>query len=344
MQAISCTGANAFELVSSPLPEVGDDEVLVKVSACGICGSDKMLLEGAFFHIPTLKRPIVPGHEVVGQITKTGKDVQGTFVEGDRVVIDPLHPCEQCFHCRRGSGNHCERLGSLGWTRSGGYSNYVTTPSKSVHKISDKISDDEATLIEPLACAVHVMEMLELQPGAEVLVLGAGPSGLLISQLCKVSGASRVVLASNKGMKMDMAKNIDAAHEYLELDRSGSDADRDLQWKTLGEANPYGFDAVIECTGDMATTNKAINFVRRKGTLCLYGVYTSGQFQFPPAQLVLMEIKLVGAFSQAGAFPRAIEYMESGKINVKGMVRRFLTTDSLNYGFTTMMVVFSTLR
>ncbi|KAF5352209.1 hypothetical protein D9758_009186 [Tetrapyrgos nigripes] len=326
MQAISCTGANTFELTSLPLPDVEDDEVLLKVLACGICGSDKLLLEGAFFHLPHMKAPIVPGHEIVGKIAKTGKDVPVVFREGVRVVIDPILACGQCFYCRQGHRNHCEHLGSLGLTRSGGYSDFVIASSKNVYKISDDISDEEATLIEPLSNAVHVLEQLELKSGAEVLVLGAGPSGLLISQLCKVNGASRVVLASNKGMKMDMAKNIDAAHEYLELERNGSDADRDLQWKAFREANPYGFDAVVECTGDMATTNKAINFVRRKGTLCLYGVYVNGQFQFPPYQLVRMEIKLVGAFGQTGAFPRAIEYMESGKINVKGMVRLLLSS------------------
>ncbi|THU83064.1 NADP+-dependent D-mannitol dehydrogenase [Dendrothele bispora CBS 962.96] len=312
MQAISCTAAHKFELASLPIPEVGDDEVLIKVTACGICGSDKHLLEGAFPHI---KLPVVPGHEVVGKVAQVGKDVRG-FSEGDRVVIDPTITCGECFYCLRGSQNHCERLGSLGWTKVGGFADHVVASSEKVFRISDTVSDEEATLIEPLSVAIHVLEQLELKSGAEVLVLGAGPSGALISQLCKLNGASRVVLASNKGMKMDVAREVGAAHEYLELDRN----DAEGQWKSFKSANPYGFDVVVEATGDINVTNNAINYVRRKGTLCLYGVYVTGQLQLPPYMLVRLEIKLVGAFAQIGAFPRAIQYAENGQINLKGMI------------------------
>ncbi|KAK7439396.1 sporulation-induced protein, variant 2 [Stygiomarasmius scandens] len=165
--------AHTFELVSLPIPEVGDDEILVKVTACGICGSDKHLLDGA---IPQIKLPIVPGHEVVGKVAQIGKDVIG-FSDGERVVIDPTIACGRCFYCNQSIPNHCEKLGSLGWTKTGGFADHVVASSKNVFKISNALSDEDATLIEPLSVAIHVLEQLELKSDASVLVLGAGPSG-----------------------------------------------------------------------------------------------------------------------------------------------------------------------
>ncbi|KAG8967012.1 N-terminal acetyltransferase A complex catalytic subunit ard1 [Tulasnella sp. 419] len=148
-------------------------------------------------------------------------------------------------------------------------------------------------------------------------MIGAGPTGLILSQLLKLNGASKVVLAANKGLKMDIAKSIDAADVYIELDRKNPEA----QWEQIKKDQPYGFDAVVEATGVESLIDKSIDYVRRGGTLMVYGVYeSSARVHWSPAKIFGDEIRIIGSFSQTFCFPRAVAYLDSGKINVKGMV------------------------
>jgi D-arabinitol dehydrogenase (NADP+) len=201
------------------------------------------------------------------------------------------------------------------------------------------LSDEEATLLEPAACAIHGLDKLSPPVGCEVLLLGAGPTGLILAQLLKLNGASRVVIAANAGVKMDIAKNLEAGDEYIELVRGDSVA-QDEQWKKLKEENPYGFDVVVEATGVEKLANDAINWVRRGGTLMVYGVYENKALvHWSPGKIFGDEIKvctfilrwlqhiliyyssqIIGSFSQTHCFPRAVAYLDSGKIKTKGMV------------------------
>ena len=152
---------------------------------------------------------------------------------------------------------------------------------KKLYKIHN-LTDEESTLLEPAACAIHGLDKLNPPVGIEVLLLGAGPTGLILAQLLKLNGASRVVIAANKGIKMDIAKKINAADEYIELDRKSPEA----QWMKLKEDNPYGFDVVVEATGVEKLANESINYVRRGGTLMIYGVYeNSALVHWPPSKV-----------------------------------------------------------
>ena len=151
---------------------------------------------------------------------------------------------------------------------------------KKLYKIHN-LTDEESTLLEPAACAIHGLDKLSPGVGVEVLLLGAGPTGLILAQLLKQNGASRIVIAANKGIKMDIAKKLNAGDEYLELDRQNPD----LQWKKLKEDNPYGFDVVVEATGVEKLANESINYVRRGGTLMIYGVYENKALvHWPPSK------------------------------------------------------------
>ncbi|KAJ7584086.1 NADP+-dependent D-mannitol dehydrogenase [Mycena floridula] len=284
-----------FEVVKVPVPSVGDDDILIKVSCCGICGTDSHFLSG--FH---------PGHETVGVIASLGKSVTG-FSAGERCVVDPLVSCKHCFFCRRGQGQLCENLQGLGVsaTLGGGFSEYIAVPSTQVHKIFN-LTDEEAALT------------LNLPAGSDALVLGAGPSGLMFAQLLKYNGAAKVVLASNKGVKMDTAKKLNMADEYIELDRN----DPDGQWAQLKGKYPHGFDAVVEATGAKQVLEIAPTFVRKGGALLLYALYEPQTCisEWNPTHLLFNEIRILMAFAQSNAFSRAIAYLDSGKINVKGIV------------------------
>ncbi|KLO17649.1 NADP+-dependent D-mannitol dehydrogenase [Schizopora paradoxa] len=311
MKAVYYTKPQHFEIKQIPVPIPGKNEVLVKVTYCGICGTDAHIHDGEFIS----EFPLVPGHEVVGVITEVGKNVKD-FTPGDRCVADNSASCQHCFFCRRGRDLLCENFASKGVTMDGGFAEYVTFDQSKVYRIKN-ISSLNATLIEPAACAVHGMDTLRPGIGIDVLLIGAGPTGIILAQLLRLNGARRVVIASNKGIKMDIAKKKGIADEYVELERGAGEA----QWKALKDANPYGFDVVIEATGVEHLAEDALQYVRRGGTLMLYGVYENkARINWPPSKIFGDEIQIIGSFAQTYCFPRAVEYLDSGKINVEGMV------------------------
>ena len=151
------------------------------------------------------------------------------------------------------------------------------------------LTDEESTLLEPAACAIHGLDKLNPPVGVDVLMLGAGPTGLILAQLLKLNGAHRVVLAANKGIKMDIAKQLNAADEYIELDRQNPEP----QWEQLKKDNPYGFDIVVEATGVEKVAQNSINYVRRGGTIMIYGVYENkALLHWPPAKIFGDEIRV----------------------------------------------------
>ncbi|KAL4259857.1 zinc-containing alcohol dehydrogenase family protein [Pleurotus pulmonarius] len=311
MKALWYNAPRDFEIRQVPIPKPGDDDVLLKVACCGVCGTDGHIHEGEFIS----KFPLIPGHEAVGTVVELGKNVKG-FEIGDRCVADVGITCDDCFYCRRGQSLLCENFNSRGVTQDGGFADYVVYQQKKLYKINN-LSDEDATLLEPAACAIHGLDKLSPPVGVEVLLLGAGPTGLILAQLLKLNGASRVVIAANKGIKMDIAKELEAGDEYIELDRQNPGP----QWQKLKDDNPYGFDVVVEATGVEALANDSINYVRRGGTLMVYGVYENkARVHWPPAKIFGDEIKIIGSFSQTFCFPRAVAYLDSGKIRVKGMV------------------------
>lgn len=311
MKALWYTAPEHFEIRQVPIPEIGDDDVLLKVSCCGVCGTDQHIHHGEFIS----KFPLIPGHEAIGSIVQMGKNVKG-FAVGDRCVADVGLTCGNCFYCRRGQSLLCEHFEARGVTQEGGFAEYIAYPQHKLYKIHN-LTDEESTLLEPAACAIHGLDKLNPPVGVDVLLLGAGPTGLILAQLLKLNGALRVVIAANKGIKMDIAKELDAADEYIELDRQNPEP----QWQKLKQDNPYGFDVVVEATGVEKLANESINYVRRGGTLMIYGVYENKALvHWPPSKIFGDEIKIIGSFSQTFCFPRAVEYLDSRKIKTKGMV------------------------
>ncbi|KAF8842015.1 GroES-like protein [Paxillus ammoniavirescens] len=310
MKALWYNKPREFEIKEVPIPGVGDDDVLLKGETC-VCGTDGHIHEGEFIS----KFPLIPGHEAIGTVVEMGKNVTG-FEIGDRCVADVGITCENCFYCRRGQSLLCENFNARGVTLDGGFAEYIVYQQKKLYKIKN-LTDEEATLLEPAACAIHGLDKLNPPVGVEVLLLGAGPTGLILAQLLKLNGASRVVIAANKGIKMDIAKDLEAGDEYIELDRQNPEP----QWEKLKADNPYGFDVVVEATGVEKLANESINYVRRGGTLMIYGVYENKALvHWPPSKIFGDEINIIGSFSQTYCFPRAVAYLDSGKVKVKGMV------------------------
>jgi len=261
---------------------------------------------------------LIPGHETIGVVVAFSDDVKG-FEIGDRVAADNSELCGHCFYCRKGQELLWEDFSAHGVLNlDGGFAEYCNYPQGRLFKIKN-LSDIDATLIEPASCAMHGLEKIAPKPGSHALLIGAGPTGLMMAQFLKLSGVSQLTIAAPEGQKMDLAKSLDAADFYVPLSRKDSAP----QWAQLKKDNPYGFDIVVEASGNAKVLEDAINYVRRGGKLVCYGVYAnSARVTWPPAKIFGDEITIIGSFSETYMFPATVDYLDSGKVKTAGIVNK----------------------
>ncbi|CAL5871882.1 uncharacterized protein PFLUO_LOCUS6136 [Penicillium psychrofluorescens] len=252
---IEYSEARKFSIVEKALPKLREHDVLIKVKASGVCGTDLHIHDGEF----GAQFPLVPGHETVGVIASFGSRVQG-FKVGDRVVADNSELCGHCYYCRRGKELFCDNFIAHGVMVDGGFAEYAAYPAYRVFKFQ-KLSDVDATLLEPAACAAHGLDKIAPQMGSSVLLFGAGPTGLILAQLLRQNGGCHTVIAAPPGLKMELAKSLNAADEYVELPREAQAATTRME--KLRTDNPHGFDIVVEATGSARILEDAINFVTK---------------------------------------------------------------------------------
>lgn len=196
----------------------------------------------------------------------------------------------------------------------GGFAEYATYPAHRVFKFNH-LSDVDATLLEPAACAAHGIDKIAPSMGSTVLVFGAGPTGLILAQLLRINGGCKVVIAAPAGLKMDLAKKLGAGDEFVETPRDKSDAEKTM--RELKEKYPYGFDIVVEATGNSRILEDSIHFVTKGGKLVVYGVYGDEDLvRFEPNKIFKEEIQILGSFSQVNKFPAAIDYLGESAIVV----------------------------
>ena len=204
MRAIQILTPGRVAEVELPEPEPGPEDVVVAVGACGVCGTDLHILAGEF---PPTPYPIVPGHEAAGTISAVGSAVVG-LREGDRVGIDPSLFCGACHFCRLGRGNLCERWGAIGDTVDGAFAEFVKVPAANAYPIPDSMSFGAAAFVEPVSCAVHAVDRLQLRFGESVLIYGAGTMGLILAQLLRSAGASFVALCDTNASRLERAESF----------------------------------------------------------------------------------------------------------------------------------------
>ncbi|KAL4822012.1 chaperonin 10-like protein [Aspergillus spinulosporus] len=313
MKALLYDKPEVHKIAEIPVPALRENDVLIKVKACGVCGTDLHIHEGEFI----AQFPLVPGHETVGVVAAVGPKVKG-FDIGDRVVADNSELCGECFYCRRGDELFCENFQAHGVTMNGGFAEYCAYPAGRVFKIQN-LSDVDATLLEPASCAAHGLDKIAPKMGSRVLLFGAGPTGLILAQLLRLNGGCHVVVCAPEGLKMELAKSLGAGDEYIGLSRQ----DPSAQFNKLKADNPYGFDIVVEATGNVKILEDSINYVRRGGKLVVYGVYANkDRVSWPPSKIFGDEIQIIGSFSEVYKFPAAIDYLDSGKVKVSGIVNK----------------------
>jgi L-iditol 2-dehydrogenase len=311
MKALLLSRYNHLEIADFPVPAPGFGEILIRVAACGICGSDVHGYDGSSGRrIP----PIIMGHEAAGTIAALGEGV-ADFTVNDRVTFDSTISCGSCPFCIRGEINLCNRREVLGvscddYRRAGAFAEYVIVPARIVYRLPSSISFPEAALLEAVAVAVHAVSLAKSVPKRTALVIGAGTIGLLCLQALRVAGSS-VYIADLDESRLSLAKKFGAAAALspgTKLDAATSDL-------TNGE----GVDLVIEAVGRNGSIATAINAVRKGGTVVLVG-NISPEITLPLQKIVTRQIRLQGSCASAGEYPRSIELMASGAINVKPLI------------------------
>ncbi|NIA13533.1 MAG: alcohol dehydrogenase catalytic domain-containing protein [Nitrospiraceae bacterium] len=301
-------GEFAYEDVADPEPQ--PNEVVIAVKNCGLCRTDMHIHKGHFLS----EFPLINGHEFAGEIADVGADVTA-FRRGDRVVADNTELCGHCFFCRRDQPLFCDNFISHGCNVAGGFAEYVAVKAEKVFPIQN-LSYRQAIMAEPTACAMHGIDVMQIKPGSDVLIFGAGPTGLILAQLTKLNGAARLTVAAPAGQKLDLARKL-AADEVVCVDKS----DFSKHTQALLAAHPKGFDTVIEATGVSQLLADAVQFTRTGGQLIAYGVYPEGEkASFCPEQIFRRELTIKGSFAQTHCFDRALLYLESGMVKVDEMV------------------------
>ncbi len=301
-----------LEMADFPVPTSGLHEVLVRVAACGICGSDVHGYDGSSGRrIP----PIVMGHEAAGTIAALGDGVANLQLN-DRVTFDSTISCGNCAFCRRGEVNLCNSREVLGvscgdYRRAGAFAEYVVVPARIIYRLPQTVSFPEAALLEAVSVAVHAISLAEGVPKNSGLIIGAGTIGLLCLQALPVAGCSRIFIADVDESRLALAKTLGATS----ILPSGPDLAEKVKQMTGGE----GVDIVVEAVGKNETVAASIEAVRKGGTVILVGNITP-EVTLPLQKVVTRQIRLQGSCASAGEYPRAIELMASGAIKVKPLI------------------------
>jgi L-iditol 2-dehydrogenase len=311
MQAAVFHNPGDLRVEQVAVPEPRDDEVLLRVEVCGICGTDVHILKGTF---PPGRTPITLGHEFAGRVVTTGAAVRGVEL-GALVTADIATACGTCFFCRHGLRLFCDAVRQIGVHIDGAFAEYVAVPASAVHQLPAGMTAAQGAWVEPLACVLHGHERAAIDPGGSVVVIGAGPMGLLHVQLARLRGAGLVICSETHAGRRATAKRLGAD---AVVDPAGEDPVAVVRDLTGGR----GADVVIEAVGSIPTYQQAFAITRRGGTLLAFGAAPSGEtLPVSPFDIYARELTIVGSYAATyGMYEDAIALIQTGRVEVDSAV------------------------
>lgn len=323
MRAAVLHGVRDIRLEEVPKPTISDDEVLIRVAATGVCGTDIHFYRGEW----KVTLPLVPGHEFSGTIAELDDQMVG-FEIGDRVVAEPNMVCGSCRYCRMSDRNFfCERLTAVGVDVDGAFAEYVKTKKENVYKFPENLSFEEAALIEPLACCIRGLDNVAVKPGEDVAIVGAGPIGLLLLQLVRMAGASTVIQTDLEEERLHLAKELGADHT---VDIREHDPVKTIMGLTGG----YGVDAAIEAVGSPEAITQAMAATRRGGRLNIFGVSPQNAvWNVKPFDLYSKELTITTSYRSPLTFQRAVKLAGSGKLNLPSLISHVFPLNEISQVF-----------
>jgi 2-desacetyl-2-hydroxyethyl bacteriochlorophyllide A dehydrogenase len=310
--------------IPAPIPK--DDEVLIKVKTCGMCGTDLKLYSGQY----SARVPVVPGHEYSGEITELGKNVRNLKV-GQRVVSDPNESCGKCHWCRNQQPCFCKELAAYGVLRDGGFAEYCTASEKGIYPIPENLDDESAAFAEPVSCVVHAVDRVNYRFGETVAIIGGGPMGQIHLQFALHSGARKVILVEPEETRREMATRF-GVHVVINP-REGN-----LKERVLAETDGLGPDAVVEVVGHADTIEQAVDMAKRGGRVLIFGFAPEGEkANITPFNVLSRELTIMGSWVNPYSYSRALDVLASGKVDVKPLISNRLKLDDVMDAYTMLM-------
>lgn len=296
------------------MPEITrDDQVLVKIKAVGICGSDIHYYKHGRIGSYIVKKPMILGHESAGEVVSIGKNVK-TMKVGDKVALEPGIPCGRCEYCRKGRYNLCSDVKFMATPPiDGSLVEYVVHPAEYVNKLPVNLSFAEGALIEPLAVGMHASRIGGVSSGDKIAILGAGPIGLVTMQAAKAKGATETIAVDINDFRLDLAKKLGATHL---INAKAEDVCQRIKEITSNE----GVDVVFETAGTAITTQQTVEIVKKGGTIVLIGLGTQDTIPINTMKLICNEIKVQGVQRYANVYDKAISLVANGTIDLKSMI------------------------
>ncbi|MCR4656677.1 MAG: zinc-dependent alcohol dehydrogenase family protein [Lachnospiraceae bacterium] len=305
-------GNGSFEVREIPERELLKDEVLVKVAACGICGTDVHIFHGDKGSAE-VNPPVILGHELSGTVEQTGRGVTSVRV-GDHVTVDPNIYCGKCHYCKIGKKQQCTGLEAIGVTMNGGFADYCYVPETQCHVLPPQVSLRAGAMAEPLACCLHGTDLAGIRAGDSVCVIGGGAIGLMMVQLAKLSGAASVILSEPVEMRRKIGLDVGADYAVDPLDKPIGKQIEDI-------LSAKGADVVIECAGNTAATKQAFEAADDGGTVLLFSVPKAGSsYSLSLEQVFQKELKIIGSRINPDTHGRAVALINSGKVSFDKLI------------------------
>lgn len=316
------TAPGKIELIERQLPEFYQSDVIVRVKACAICGSDLHIYKGKH---PSAPLPVAIGHEISGEIILVGNDVTELKI-GDRVTIEPVISCDKCYFCQRGQYHLCSKISFQYRKGQGGFTPYFVVNERWAHKLPDHIPYEEGAMVEPLAVAIHAIRRAELELGMTTAIFGDGAIGLLVLTLAKRISAGKAIMVGLQEHRLRMAK-------FLGADQIINNATEDPVEKIFSATNGLGADRSFEAVGIETTLIQSLQSLKKGGITVLLGIFESSQISIPANLFIQKEITLSGSQGYNWDFQRAINIISKEDLKLDKLITHTLPFDSLQEGF-----------
>lgn len=313
-------GKHDLRVEEHPMPEVGPHDVLIQVEACGVCGTDVHIYEGDK-GAAEVTPPTILGHEFSGVIREVGSEVK-KYKAGDRVCIDPNCYCGACDPCRNGVAHFCENMMGYGTTVNGGFAEYCAVDERQVYILGENTTFEQGAMAEPVACCLHGIDMCEIQPGQQVVIIGGGMIGLLMLQLAKLAGAAKVALLEPVENKREVGRKLgaDVCIDPVKEDVKERLAENGMNWVNV----------VIECVGRPSTIEQAIEIAGNKAVVMMFGLTKPDEeIAVKPFQVFQKELVLKASYINPYTQKRALNLINSGRLDVSSMVYEVCSLDKL---------------
>lgn len=324
MKAAVYYGVHDLRVEEVPIRELADNEVLIKVKFCGVCGTDIHIFngDGGSFEVAP---PLIPGHEFSGVVEKIGSKCDRIKV-GDRVTGDPNCMCGECYFCKNGKQHFCTNNIGYGTTADGGFAEYVVMQERQVYTFAEDLSFLEAAMAEPMSCCLNGIDLCHIKSGDTVLVMGGGPIGIIMLQLAKYAGAAKLILSEPVEEKRELAMKLGATKTINPIEE-------DVQ----AVLNDYceNVDCVIECVGNIHTQEDAVKFAGKCATVMFFGLASPDEsFPLKPDEVFKKELTITSSFINPYTYQRAISVLESKTIDLESIITNIVPLEQINDVFT----------